>query len=168
MSSNGRMRARPGWGSRPGAPPLSEWAASRRSPRTALAVGRPPAPRPKNISSPTALPSTKTALKLSWTLASGWERGTSDGCTRAETDPSSCCSTTASSLMAKPIRRAKAKSPGVSPLMPSRATSPATSFWPKATVAMIAALAAASKPSTSAVGSRSAKPRDWASASASP
>ena len=41
-------------------------------------------------------------------------------------------------------------------LIPSWYTSPATTFAPNATVAMIAAFAPASKPSTSAVGSRSA------------
>jgi len=41
-------------------------------------------------------------------------------------------------------------------LIPSWYTSPATTFAPNATVAMIAALAPASNPSTSAVGSRSA------------
>ena len=44
----------------------------------------------------------------------------------------------------------------VTPEMPSWKTSPATTLAPKAIVAMIAALAPASKPSTSAVGSRSA------------
>ena len=41
-------------------------------------------------------------------------------------------------------------------LIPSWYTWPATTFVPEAIVAMIAALAPASKPSTSAVGSRSA------------
>ena len=51
--------------------------------------------------------------------------------------------------------------------MPSRCTSAAvTRVW-KARLARIAALAAASKPSTSAVGSASAYPSSWASSSAS-
>ena len=59
-------------------------------------------------------------------------------------------------------------SAAVTLLIPSWYTSPATTLAPNAIVAMIAALAPASKPSTSAVGSRSANPRSWASASASP
>ena len=57
-------------------------------------------------------------------------------------------------------------SAAVMPLMPSWYTSPATTFAPNAMLAMIAAFAPASKPSTSAVGSRSAKPRRCASVSA--
>ena len=61
-----------------------------------------------------------------------------------------------SSLTTYPRRRATAMSPAVIPLMPSWYTSPATTLAPKAIEAMIAALAPASNPSTSAVGSRSA------------
>ena len=58
-------------------------------------------------------------------------------------------------------------SAAVTSVMPSRWTSAAvTRVW-KARLARIAALAAASKPSTSAVGSASAYPRSWASSSAS-
>ena len=64
-------------------------------------------------------------------------------------------------------RAPDAMSASVSSLMPSRYTSPATTRAPNAIVAMIAAFAAASNPSTSAVGSRSAYPRLCASASAS-
>ena len=49
--------------------------------------------------------------------------------------------------------------------MPSRSTASSDTSYPKATPARMAALAAASNPSTSAVGSRSARPSAWASAS---
>ena len=62
----------------------------------------------------------------------------------------------ASSLTTQPISRAAATSAAVTSVMPSRYTSAAvTRVW-KASAARIAALAAASKPSTSAVGSASA------------
>ena len=51
--------------------------------------------------------------------------------------------------------------------MPSQATSAAPTHAPWATVAMMAALAPASRPSTSAAGSASAYPRLWASLRAS-
>ena len=69
--------------------------------------------------------------------------------------------------MTLPIARADATSAAVTSVMPSRWTSAAvTRVW-KARPARIAALAAASKPSTSAVGSASAYPSSWASSSAS-
>ena len=62
----------------------------------------------------------------------------------------------ASSLTTQPISAAEATSLAVTSAMPSRCTSAAvTRVW-KARLARIAALAAASKPSTSAVGSASA------------
>ena len=62
----------------------------------------------------------------------------------------------ASSLTTQPISRAEAMSEEVTSVIPSRYTSAAvTRVW-KARLARIAALAAASKPSTSAVGSASA------------
>ncbi len=61
-----------------------------------------------------------------------------------------------SSLIVQPISLALAMSPAVTPVMPSRNTSAAvTRVW-NASEARIAAFAAASKPSTSAVGSASA------------
>ena len=76
------------WSSSLRATPLTVrlWAASTRSPSTALAVGRPPAPRPSSISWPTASPSTKTALNESRTAASGWSWGTMAGWTRTPSD----------------------------------------------------------------------------------
>ena len=74
----------------------------------------------------------------------------------------------ASSLTTYPSFLAYSMSDVVTPLMPSWYTSPATTRAPKAIEAMIAAFAPASKPSTSAVGSRSANPRRCASARASP
>ena len=74
----------------------------------------------------------------------------------------------ASSLTTQSSARALDMSAVVTPVMPSRCTSAAvTAVW-KASPARIAALAAASNPSTSAVGSASAYPRVWASSSASP
>jgi hypothetical protein len=73
----------------------------------------------------------------------------------------------AEQLDAYPRRSATAMSAALMFEMPSWYTSPATTFGPNAIVAMIAALAPASYPSTSAVGSRSANPRLCASASAS-
>ncbi len=65
------------------------------------------------------------------------------------------------------MSRAEATSAAVTSEMPSRYTSEAvTRVW-KARLARIAALAAASNPSTSAVGSASAYPSSWASSSAS-
>ena len=62
----------------------------------------------------------------------------------------------ASSLTTWPSTRALAMSAGVTPVIPSRYTSAAvTRVW-KARLARIAPLAAASKPSMSAVGSGSA------------
>ena len=73
----------------------------------------------------------------------------------------------ASSLITQPIAFALATSPAVTSVMPSRCTSAATTRVWKAMLARIAALAAASKPSTSAVGSASAYPSAVASSSAS-
>ena len=71
-------------------------------------------------------------------------------------EPSSDTSAIASSLTTQPIARALATSALVTSVMPSRCTSAAvTRVW-KARAARMAALAAASKPSTSAVGSASA------------
>ena len=84
------------------------------------------------------------------------------GCTRAETaGPSgvSRFSQIASSLTTQLMSAAERTSAAVTSLMPSRCTSSiVTRVW-KASSARIAALAAASKPSMSAVGSASAKPR---------
>ena len=107
-----------------------------------------------------------TALNDSRTEASGWLTGSIVGCTRTAT-PFSSSSAIARSFTVYPRSRADAMSASVSSLIPSRYTSPATTRAPNAIVAMIAALAAASNPSTSAVGSRSAYPRLCASASAS-
>ena len=98
-----------------------------------------------------------TALYASRTPASGWLRGIIAGCTRAETLPASgSTSQMASSFTTEFIARAEAMSAAVTSVMPSRCTSEAvTRVW-KASPARIAALAAASKPSTSAVGSASA------------
>ena len=87
-------------------------------------------------------------------------RGIIAGCTRAETDSIPAASTLrsqiASNLMVQPSAFALAMSLAVTALMPSRYTSPAvTRVW-KASPVRIAALAAASKPSMSAVGSASA------------
>ena len=109
-------------------------------------------------------------MKASRTLASGWVLGIIAGCTRAETaGPSGPFSSAqiASSLTTQPISAADATSLAVTSAIPSRWTSAAvTRVW-KARLARIAALAAASKPSTSAVGSASAYPSAWASSSAS-
>ena len=119
------------------------------------------------MSEPTKSPSTKTALKLSRTRASGWWIGTIVGWTRTLMSPLSASrSMMPSSLTTYPRRWATAMSAPVISLIPSWYTSPATTLAPKATEAMIAALAPASKPSTSAVGSRSAYPSRCASASA--
>ena len=70
--------------------------------------------------------------------------------------PPSQRSQMASSLTTRPSARALTMSAAVTSVMPSRCTSAAvTGVW-KARPARIAALAAASKPSTSAVGSASA------------
>ena len=58
-------------------------------------------------------------------------------------------------------------SAAVTSVMPSRCTSAAVTREWNASEARIAALAAASNPSTSAVGSASAYPSSWASSSAS-
>lgn len=120
------------------------------------------------MSWPAASASTKTALYAPRTEASGWDSGIIAGCTRAVTDcPSAARSQMASSLMVQPICFADAKSAAVTSVMPSRYTSSRrTRVW-KAIPARMAALAAASKPSTSAVGSASAYPRAVASSSAS-
>jgi len=69
--------------------------------------------------------------------------------------------------MVQPIALALITSAAVTSVMPSRCTSAApTRVW-NASEARIAALAAASNPSTSAVGSASAYPRSVASSSAS-
>ncbi len=93
------------------------------------------------------------------TAASGCERGIIAGCTRTEMPP---CpfpahrSQMASSFTTRPRARALRISAAVTSVMPSRCTSAAvTGVW-KARLARIAALAAASNPSTSAVGSASA------------
>ena len=64
------------------------------------------------------------------------------------------------------MRAASAMSWAVIAVMPSRYTSSATTRELNAIEARIAHLAAASNPSTSAVGSASAYPSDWASARA--
>ncbi len=107
-----------------------------------------------------------TALNASRTDASGWCSGTIAGWTRTAISPSKS-SAIASSFTTYPRSRADAMSSPVMPVMPSRYTSLATTRAPNAIEAMIAALAAASKPSTSAVGSASANPSRCASASAS-
>jgi hypothetical protein len=68
-------------------------AISMRSPTTADPVGAPPAPRPRNISSPASSPSTNTALNTSRTAASGWVDGSIAGWTRADINPSSISAT---------------------------------------------------------------------------
>ena len=66
------------------------------------------------------------------------------------------------------IERAASMSAAVTPVIPSRWTSALlTRVW-NARLARIAAFAAASNPSTSAVGSASAYPRAWASWTTSP
>ena len=89
-----------------------------------------------------------TALKLPFTEASGWSRGTSVGCTRTPTwgSPSAAtvCSATASSLMQCFRSAANSMSDTERPEIPSWYTSPATTRAPKAMVAMMAALAPAS------------------------
>lgn len=109
------------------------------------------------MSCPAASASTKTALYASRTEASGWLSGIIAGCTRAVTElPSAARSQIARSLTVQPMRRAEAMSAAVTSVMPSRCTSPIfTRVW-KAIPARMAAFAAASKPSTSAVGSASA------------
>ena len=73
----------------------------------------------------------------------------------------------ASSLTTQPMARAADTSAAETSVMPSRCTSAAaTRVW-KASEARIAAFAAASKPSTSAVGSASAYPRACACSTAS-
>ena len=99
-------------------------------------------------------------------MRAGCDSGIIVGCTRTAT-PLSVSSAIARSFTAYPSSAADAMSASVIPLIPSRYTSPATTRAPNAIDAMIAVLAAASKPSTSAVGSRSAYPRPCASASAS-
>ena len=78
----GRIRARPSLPRRPAEPTERFTAASTKSPSTALAVGRPPAPRPYSMISPAAPPSTNTALKLPRTEARGWRTGSMAGWTR--------------------------------------------------------------------------------------
>ena len=104
--------------------------------------------------------STKTALNASPTRASGWCSGIIAGCTRTLTESAPVESgprdAMQSSLIVQPIALALATSAALTSVMPSRCTSAAvTRVW-KASEARIAALAAASKPSTSAVGSASA------------
>ena len=120
------------------------------------------------MSRPADSASTNTALYASRTPASGWVRGIIAGCTRTPTErPSSDRAQMASSLITYPIAAAPATSAAVISVMPSRCTSAAvTRVW-KARPARIAAFAAASKPSTSAVGSASAYPSAWASSRAS-
>ena len=82
-------------------------------------------------------------------------RGIIAGCTRTETPPSQR-SQMASSFTTRPSARADRMSVAVTSVMPSRCTSAAvTGVW-KARLARMAAFAAASNPSTSAVGSASA------------
>ena len=96
-------------------------------------------------------------MYASRTEASGWLSGIIAGCTRAVTErPSALRSQIASSLTVQPMRSADAMSAAVTSVRPSRYTSSmVTRVW-KAIPARIAAFAAASKPSTSAVGSASA------------
>ena len=111
------------------------------------------------MSWPAASDSTNTALNASRTDASGWDRGIIAGWTRTATaSPPSPrrSSAIASSLTTEPISRADWTSAAVTSEMPSRWTSSAVTREWKARLARIAALAAASKPSTSAVGSASA------------
>ena len=144
---------------RPAEPVERFTAASTRSPSTALAVGRPPAPRPYSMISPAAAPSTNTALKLPRTEARGCRAGSMAGWTRTASSgsgppsPSSVRSTTATGFTTCPNRAAISMSWAVTAVMPSQATSAAETQAPWAMVAMMAALAPASRPSTSAAGS---------------
>ena len=120
------------------------------------------------MSSPLTAPSTNTALKAPRTAANGCVLGTMAGWTRTEiSGPPSTSSAMASSLTEYPSRLAYATSAALTPLMPSRCTSASTMSLPNASEARMAALAAASCPSTSAVGSRSARPSSLASRSTS-
>ena len=98
-------------------------------------------------------------MKAPPTAASGCEVGIIAGCTRTATEspsPFVTRSQMASSFTVQPISAARATSVADTAEMPSRCTSAAvTGVW-KASEARIAAFAAASKPSTSAVGSASA------------
>ena len=95
----------------------------------------------------------------------------SAGWTRTETPSSPEASVVRSqmarSLTTQSMSLADWTSVALTSVMPSRWTSlPRTRVW-KANEARMAALAAASKPSTSAVGSASAYPRAWACSTAS-
>lgn len=126
------------------------------SPITADAVGAPPAPCPRNISCPASRESTKMALKAPDTDASGCFSPIIVGWTFTTIRLSLVVLAIASSLTVQFIASAAAMSSVVSAVMPSQNTSSrVTSVW-KASVARMAALAAASWPSTSAVGSASA------------
>ena len=125
------------------------------SPITADAVGAPPAPGPRNISSPASRVVTKTALNAPVTEARGCLSGTIAGWTFTST-LSPLERPTASSFTVQFIARAAAMSWGLTSVMPSRNTSlPFTLVW-NASAASSAAFDAASSPSTSAVGSASA------------
>ena len=95
-------------------------------------------------------------MKAPRTAASGWLSGIIAGWTRTETASSSLSSQIASSLTTLSMSLADWMSAAVTSEMPSRCTSAAVTREWKASEARIAAFAAASKPSTSAVGSASA------------
>ncbi len=125
------------------------------SPTTALAVAPRPAPGPANMSCPTGRPLTSTAFWTPSMKASGFRLGTSVGATKANTRLSSCRAV-ATSLMTHPSSSATSVSRRVTPRMPSVRMSAGVIRVLKTIEAMIASFLAASRPSTSAVGSASA------------
>ena len=152
-SAAARARARPAslWRNPvPAVPTIETMSAT-----TEEAVSIPPAPGPSSVISRIASPWSITALKAPVTAASGWRSSTSEGRTRTSSRPSTS--------VAEPIRRGVSANRRAAPTcalvipsMPSWSTSSKTTREPKATVARIAILAAASAPVTSSVGSASA------------
>jgi len=122
---------------------------------TAEAVGPSPAPRPWKKRRPTKLPSATTALSEPSTWASGWSSGTSIGWTRWNR-PSGPFSAMPTKRMRKPSAAASAMSAAITWRMPVVATWSKSSSVPKARLARMVSLCAASTPSMSKLGSASA------------
>ena len=137
------------------------------SAKTALAVGIMPAPLPVKRTSPTASPSSRTAL-YSLRILPSWESFlTMTGETDAYTT-SLRSLLTARSFMLQPSRPAYLKSKLSTVSMPFVSIAFHSSFFWNAMVDSMESFLAASRPRTSLEGSASAKPSSWASFSASP
>ena len=137
-----------------------------RSETTATAVGFPPAPCPANTVSPPNFPMETTRFCPPSTAASGDELCTSAGSTDANSR-SEVFLARESWRMVQSRSLAYSKSTGSIVEMERAQMSEALAETPKPVRARIVSLARASRPSTSSVGSASAKPSFCASRRAS-